>query len=335
MRREKSTGFTLVELLVVIAIIGVLVGLLLPAVQAAREASRRSQCGNNLRQLALSVLNYESALGHLPPSCLVDLGPTPSLLNSEPWSVFGRILPYMEQENLRRLVNLERNWNDQPATSNVRISVFQCPSEPRIDEVRAEVPGGPVLYPNNYGFNLGTWFVFDPKPNTGGNGVFYPNSNLPLARVTDGTSNTLLGAEVKAWQPYSRNGVPPSTDIPATIEQAVAAVAAGADFQEGGHTEWPDGRAHHSGFTAVMTPNTLVPYQVNGSTVDTDYNSWREGQSGVNGQPTYAVVTSRSHHAGQVQVTMVDGSVQTVADQIDLLVWRAMVTREGGETLKQ
>lgn len=95
--RSHRQAFTLVELLVVIAIIGVLIALLLPAIQAARESARRSQCGNNLRQLALSILNFESAQRHLPPSATVDLSPTASAANSEPWSVFGRILPFMEK----------------------------------------------------------------------------------------------------------------------------------------------------------------------------------------------------------------------------------------------
>jgi type II secretory pathway pseudopilin PulG len=316
---------------VVIAIIGVLVALLLPAIQAARESARRSQCSNNIKQLALSVLNFESAMRHLPPSASVDLSPTATGSNAEPWSVLGRILPYLEEENLRRLVNLESEWNVQPATSNVRISSFQCPSDPRINDVRSETPGGPVLYPNSYAFNLGTWFVFDPATGKGGDGAFYPNSNLPIARFTDGTSNTLLIAEVKAWQPYTRSSGPPSTNIPNTVAEASAVVASGSVYRDSGHTEWPDGRAHHTGFTAVMTPNTVVPHQESGTVVDADYNSWQEGRDGPAGKPTYAIVTSRSHHSGHVQVAHVDGSVQQIDNTIDLKVWRALATRAAGD----
>jgi prepilin-type processing-associated H-X9-DG protein len=179
---------------------------------------------------------------------------------------------------------------------------------------------------------MGTWLVFDPVRNEGGDGAFFPNSNLPLAQFVDGTSNTLLAAEVKAWQPYTRNGAPPSTTIPATVADAQAAVASGAEYKDTGHTEWPDGRVHHTGFTTAMTPNTVVPHTAGGAMVDADYNSWQEGKNGGAGQPTYAIVTSRSHHTGQVQVAMVDGSVQTVNDQIDPRVWRGMSTRDGGET---
>src|SRR5690554_5890786 len=102
----RSNGFTLVELLVVIAIIGVLVALLLPAIQAAREAARRSQCSNNLKQLGLGVLNYEQAQSHLPPSAVVDLSAT-STPNNGSWGVHGRILGYLEQGSIEATVDIE------------------------------------------------------------------------------------------------------------------------------------------------------------------------------------------------------------------------------------
>ncbi len=329
-KQVAQEGFTLVELLVVIAIIGVLVALLLPAVQAAREAARRSQCLNNLRQLGLGVMNYESAFQHLPPSALVDLG-VATTGNNGSWGVHGRILDYLEQGNLKGLVDLESGWDYQQAISGVRIDLFQCPSDSGSQELRDPGKGKAQLYPTNYGFNLGTWFVFDPKTRQGGDGTFYPNSNLTLARFTDGTSNTMLCAEVKAWTPYTRNGGPATNKIPNTIEAAAAAVASGAQEKTTGHTEWPDGRVHHTGFTATMTPNTRVPFtNAQGEEVDADYNSWQEGKNGNAGNPTYAIVTSRSFHPGLVQAALVDGSVQTINDGIDLTVWRALATRDGG-----
>lgn len=329
--KGRSQGFTLVELLVVIAIIGVLIALLLPAVQSAREAARRSQCQNNLKQLGLAILNYESSKQHLPPSAEVDLSVT-STANNESWGVHGRILSYIEQGNLRGLVDLELGWDAQPAINNVRIWSFQCPSDPFSEESRTFSDGRPTLWPTNYGFNMGTWFVFDPTTSEGGDGVFYPNSNLRLAQVADGTSNTLLCAEVKAWTPYTRNGGPATTEIADTVEEATAVVESGSQEKLTGHTEWPDGRVHHTGITATMPPNTFVPYTTSsGERVDADFNSWQEGKNGSEGSPTYAMITSRSFHPSQVNVGFVDGSVHSISDDIDLTVWRAMATRDGGE----
>jgi prepilin-type processing-associated H-X9-DG protein len=239
----------------------------------------------------------------------------------------------MEQQSLRNLVKLDQLWDFQTAINGLRIEAFQCPSDARAAEVRDPGGGKVLLYATNYGFNMGTWFVYDPAANTGGDGAFYPNSHLPLAQFTDGTANTLLTAEVKAWTAYNRNGGPASTEIPATVAAAAAQVASGADPKDTAHTEWPDGRVHHTGVTAAMTPNTYVPFTLGGVEVDGDYNSWQEGKNGANGRPTYAIITSRSHHAGQVQVAMVDGSVQTVDDSVALAVWRAMATRAGDETV--
>lgn len=334
MPSRRPTAFTLVELLVVIAIIGVLVALLLPAIQAAREAARRSQCSNNLKQLGLGVLNYESSLKHLPPSANVDLSIT-ATANNGSWGVHGRILEYLEQGNVRANVDIEKAWDTQMAISGVQIPVFQCPTDSKAQEVRDPGGGKALLYSTNYGFNFGPWFVFNPQTNVGGPGAFFPNSNLKLSTFADGTSNTLLAAEVRSWTPYKRNGSgpPDPNDPPDTIEEAQAAVAAGSETKDTGHTEWPDGRVHHTGFTTTLTPNTFVPFQLNGETVDSDYNSWQEGKDGANGRPTYAMITSRSFHPGIVQVAMVDGSVQRINEDVDLVVWRAMSTRDGGETV--
>lgn len=330
---RRRGAFTLVELLVVIAIIGILVALLLPAVQAAREAARRSQCKNNLKQLGIAALNYESGLKHLPPSALVDLTVT-STDNNGSWGVHGRLLEYIEQAQLHDLIDVEVAWDAQQAIHDVRIDVFQCPSDPKARESRVFTDGKPTLWPTNYGFNFGTWYVFDPSTRKGGNGVFYPNSNLKLSRITDGTSNTLLAAEVKAWTHYTRNGGPASTDIPNDQAAAIAAVNSGDQQKNTGHTEWPDGRVHHTGFTATLVPNSYVPFEYNGTEVDGDFNSWQEGKNGSAGSATYAMITSRSEHPGGVQVAMVDGSVQTVNEDINVDVWRSMATRAGGETLQ-
>ena len=328
------SGFTLVELLVVIAIIAMLVALMLPAVQAAREAARRTQCKNNLRQLALATLNYESARGHLPPSAEVNLSVT-STANNGSWGVHGRVLPYLEEASLYSQVNLDDAWDYQLAIDGLQIPVYQCPSDSGAEQMRDPGKERARLFATTYGFNFGTWFVFDPETRRGGDGLFYPNSKMKLAKVTDGTSKTLLAAEVKAWQPYMRNGGPTSQSIPSTPEEAAAIVASGAQFKNTGHTEWPDGRVHHTGFTAAMTPNSFVPYDAGEEVgiVDADYNSWQEGKNGSAGSPSFAIITSRSYHENMVEVAMLDGSVRNVSDSIELPVWRAAATRRGREVV--
>ncbi len=331
---KRATGFTLVELLVVIAIIGILVALLLPAIQAAREAARRSQCKNNLKQLGLAVLNYESSKKCLPPSVIINQS-TMTGANNGAWGVHGHILSYLEEESLSNLVNINVAWDNQQAISGLRIPVYSCPSDGPAAEVRDPGAGKALLFATTYAFNMGTWFVYDPATNKGGDGVFYPNSHLKIAKVSDGTSKTLLAAEVKAWTHYTRNGGSPSTTPPATADAAATIVASGSEYKNTGHTEWPDGRVHHSGFTATMPPNTFVKYVNGGETLDADYNSWQEGKDWPGGSPTYAIITSRSFHSGGVNVTHVDGSIQTVNDDIDLFVWRAKATRAGGETISE
>lgn len=330
MLRQYRSGFTLVELLVVIAIIGILIALLLPAVQAAREAARRTQCGNNLRQLAIATHNYHDTLKRLPPSTIVDLS-IDSTGNNSAWGVHGRILHFLEQGNLYNQVDIGQAWDFQQAIHKLKIPVFGCPSDPGSIRERDPGKGKVTLFPTSYGFNLGTWFVYDPETNQGGDGVFFPNSFLRMSSVHDGLSNTLLCSEVLGWTAYTRNGGPSQTIIPNTIDEAIAVVNSGAQFKNTGHTEWPDGRVHHTGFTATMKPNTFVPYQQGDRVFDTDFNSWQEGKNGNAGLKTYAMITSRSHHPTIVQAAFCDGSIQVVSENIDLTTWRAFATRNGGE----
>jgi hypothetical protein len=154
-----------------------------------------------------------------------------------------------------------------------------------------------------------------------------------MADFVDGTSHTLLAAEVKAWQPYMRNGGPSTTERPDDESAAAAVAASGARFKNTGHTEWPDGRVHHTGFTATLTPNSFVPLTVDGELLDVDYNSWQEGKHGMAGHPTFAIITSRSYHPGVVHTAFVDGSIQSIQETVDLDLWRGLATRHGGEVV--
>ncbi|WP_146394432.1 DUF1559 domain-containing protein [Planctomycetes bacterium CA13] len=329
----SKKGFTLVELLVVIAIIGVLVGLLLPAVQAAREAARRLQCSNRLKQIALACHNYQSVFKKFPPSAILDLDNT-NTGNNGSWGVHGRILPFLEQGNVYEGVDLSIAWDFQESIDGLKIPTYSCPSDPGSDQARTFSDDRPTLYPTTYGFNFGRWFVYDPTTTKGGDGMFYPNSFLSFRDCLDGTTNTLLVAEVKAWTPYQRNGGPSSTVLPTTQAEAETIVASGAQFKNTGHTEWPDGRVHHTGFTVTMPPNAKVRFTNSGQEYEQmDFNSWQEGKNGRLGSQSYAMITSRSYHVGLVQVAMVDGSVQTITESINRDTWHALGTRAGREVV--
>ena len=318
----RRHAFTLVELLVVIAIIGILVALLLPAVQAAREAARRMSCGNNLKQMSLALHNYHDTYKAFPPSAFLPNGAT-----ADSFSAQARLLSFLEQENLQNLIDWNVSYAAQPAVAKQRIATYICPSD--IGD-RERVTSSLTHYPLSYGINMGTWFVYDPTSRTGGDGIASPNGRINFASVTDGTSNTLAFAEFKSWNPYLRDAGNPAglgVGIPATPADVVAF---GGNFKPNtGHTEWVDGRAHQTGFTGTFPPNTKFIFTNGGQDYDVDFNSSREGKT--TNITTYAVVTSRSYHPGGAQVALVDGSVRFASETADLTVWRGYATRDRGE----
>ncbi|OYV81635.1 MAG: prepilin-type cleavage/methylation domain-containing protein, partial [Planctomycetia bacterium 21-64-5] len=183
----RSRGFTLVELLVVIAIIGVLIALLLPAVQAAREAARRTQCNNNLGQLALAVANYESAFRSLPPGVLDASGPIQSVAQGHHISWLAHILPQVEQRNAYKLLDFSASAY-APANLPVRnwqANVFICPSD-------GGGPFGPGPGTSNY---AGCHHDVEAPIDADNHGVLFLNSHVRLRDITDGTSQTILTGE--------------------------------------------------------------------------------------------------------------------------------------------
>jgi prepilin-type N-terminal cleavage/methylation domain-containing protein/prepilin-type processing-associated H-X9-DG protein len=336
-------GFTLVELLVVIAIIAVLIGLLLPAIQMAREAARRGQCMNNLKQLGLAVHNYELTLQGLPPSAIIWQGPGNTVLTSF-LGGFTRILPFIEQGNVFGQVDLESlytNTDQLAASNNVTFSLLLCPSDGNQDPIQNSTFG--LIGGNNYGFSLGDWYVWLGF-NTGKSGgpptrsAIGVNLSRRWADFTDGTSNTLLMSEVKNYQPYIRdcgqlanitdpNNIPPPDANPLTIVPEY--MGSGCTVLNNAHTQWAEVAVHHIGFTTAWPPNKVTPGGPGFQYPDIDINSERERLGG----PTFAAITSRSYHPGGVNSLMADGSVRFIANSINGLVWRSLGTVAGAEVI--
>ena len=319
---SRRLGFTLIELLVVIAIIAILIALLLPAVQQAREAARRTQCKNNLKQMGLALHNYHDVYRVFPPGGTYRAGAT----NPAGWSLQARVLPFIEQANLTGLIDFSYGYGLQPQVTQTRVSVFLCPSEVR-DEVY--VDGALNYWPCNYAANYGSWMVWNPATNQFGSGAFGPNARTSMRDFTDGTSNTLAMSEVKASQYYLRDSGPSTVVNPPIDPSAIAAL--GGTLKSSGHNEWVDGRSNQTAFTTTFTPNTKVPYDDGGTIRDVDWVNVREGNSATD--TTYATMTSRSYHTGIVQSLLMDGSVRSISENLDLTVWRGLGTRGGGEII--
>jgi prepilin-type processing-associated H-X9-DG protein len=292
----------LVELLVVIAIIGVLVALLLPAVQAAREAARRMSCQNNLKQLALAMHNHHDAFLALPAT----MGEHGCCWGT--WQV--SVLPYVEQKNIsEKYVNWGGDdgsgprYGAAPNTTNVtnhRFKAFSCPSDTNNTPISK-------MTNHNYAVNHG---------NTGGaqqatlNGVKFGQAPFAratvgkkigkrLAQVTDGTSQTIMAAEVRQGQ--------------------------GGDLR--GFTWWGDAAS----FTAYLPPNSSQPDVI----YTPGYCKATPQNPPCTGTPTAtnpSMFASRSKHPGGVQLAMCDGSVRFMQNQVLINTWRALSTSEGSET---
>jgi prepilin-type N-terminal cleavage/methylation domain-containing protein/prepilin-type processing-associated H-X9-DG protein len=334
-------GFTLIELLVVIAIIALLIALLLPAVQAAREAARRIQCTNNLKQIGLAMHNYESAIEGFPPSmCSAGYANTVTWING--WSAMARILPYSEQGNLYNTANFALWKEDVQNTTTIMqtVGLLICPSE---IQPQVSTHGYGLSGVTNYGVNQGDWFVWGGFNGPQNRNAFGMNRSRRIAEFTDGTSQTLMAAEVKAYQPASNCEFTtlPSVNNPNNIPSPYANPFQVAPEYDNGvcitenqfefHTEWSDGNAHAAGFTTAWPPNKkIVP--PSGSLyagMDLDLN----GRNEEDGGPTFSAVNARSYHPGGVNALLADGSVRFVKSTVDGMIWRALGTVAGAEVI--
>ncbi|MEC8432216.1 MAG: DUF1559 domain-containing protein, partial [Planctomycetota bacterium] len=174
--QTPRSGFSLVELLVVLAILGILLALLLPAIQAAREAARITVCRNNLKQVGLAVHLYHNVHSVFPPTfCLRGTGG-----REDSWSVHGRLLPYLEQNQAYERVDLDFDWHHQvdSGVPAMRLPIYLCPSDPH-PQVRYK-NDRPYVHPITYGFNMGTWLIYDPARQRYGDGVFRVNRSTRI-----------------------------------------------------------------------------------------------------------------------------------------------------------
>jgi prepilin-type N-terminal cleavage/methylation domain-containing protein len=309
----RKRGFTLIELLVVIAIIAILIGLLLPAVQKVREAAARSQCSNNAKQLMLAAHNYHDANQTLPPG-----------RNNREISTHAFLLPFIEQDNIHRLVDFTQSWNhaNNAVARDSKVKTFLCPSDPN----SSNVPAGWAA--NNYRTNQGNWILHGQPSTSPGNsnyglappnGPFVPTLTVKLTDITDGTSNTAgisehpLG-DFNQGRSTREDTFQPGT-YPNTQDEAVAQCAAidplNLSFQGVSDVGAPWLRGYHS---------TTTYFHVSGP-----------GTRSCMYPPGRISTTAKSGHTNGVMVAMCDGSIRFVSNSISLASWRAMGSRNLGE----
>ena len=356
----KRSGFTLIELLVVIAIIAVLIALLLPAVQQAREAARRSQCKNNLKQIGLGLHNYLETFGQFPPGRM-----TPSRGDSigiPCWyghvSPLYHILPYIDLANVYNQIDHNETrvraagpvCNKNDFVKTLALPVFMCPSDPRhtpgnnTNSYRANF-GSSVYAGRHFGSGIAVDPVYTPRAAAALDGVmggaFGDNGGVKIGHFTDGTSNTAMYAErmigsvdtgtISLGNFMHRNGGSPLvTGSSPTNDTAsvIAACAAGdatvaANYrQDFGWTSGDDPAWYYSSFQHGAYNHVQTP---NYFRPDCGVGSIPDDESDV------AIMTARSLHTGGAHTALADGSVKFVSNSIDLGVWRAAGTRAGGE----
>ena len=341
---RRRLGFTLVELLVVIAIIGILIALLLPAVQAAREAARRSQCINNLKQIGLALLNYEDTFKSMPPG--VVYGNPGDLQNPKPDPPYHhtwltKILPFMEQQSLYDQMNTVLPVWDTAANAPVafarqKVNSLLCPSDAGDLEPNthwnmaitcyAACEGGYGFYntyvPSSTNAIVARW---PEMLNQETAGIFAPTYTCKMANITDGTSNTVMVAEVYSGGYSLSPGVSSSYftnggGVPRRTNLVFRAAFVGAPCPEGGtHTA---GWFSHPDGTAVSSWFKTNPYMMGPTFM---------GRDGINTDKYGA----HSLHPGIVNAVLADGSTHSVSETVDWGIWCKLGGRTDGQTVPE
>ncbi|WP_153558713.1 DUF1559 family PulG-like putative transporter [Roseimaritima sediminicola] len=337
------TGFTLVELLVVIAIIGVLVGLLLPAVQAAREAARRMQCSNNLKQLGLAMHNFHDTRGEFPENY--------TKVGASAWhatSANFHVLPYIEQNNLYEqgqsrlrddsLTEAQRWSFFYNTIFNTEIPGFLCPSSPEAPQ-RGSHPNGWDGPGTNYGWSTGSRTETVWAGNRFNGMISYQNPRK-MADVTDGLSQTLLASELLSGSGatgssgrypydvfYSSNGpfnAVVDKDFPTKAELDAIGIAArdsASGVRSNNGTMWGWYAAGQSTLTTAAPPNWEYP-TTGGDCCPGGAHDWGVG-----------IFPPRSMHPGGVNAVLGDGSVRFITETVNLLTFQRLGNRRDGEPL--
>ena len=359
--RSKRTGFTLIELLVVIAIIGVLVALLLPAVQQAREAARRTQCRNNLKQIGLAMHNYLDSFSQFPPG---RMAPSRGQAVGMPcWyghvSPLYHILPYIDQANIYNQLNQSETrvrMGSPLCTRNafvrtVALPAFMCPSDPRhssgnnTNSYRANF-GAHVYAGRRFGSDINVDPVYTPRAAAALDGAlggsFGDNGGIKMSQFTDGTSNTIMyseriiGTAAAAanlgnymFRSGGSNLVTASSPTNDTASVVAACATGDATDPNNYRTDW--------GWTSGDDPAWYYSSFQQGAYNHVQTPNFPRPDCGCGSIPddehVVAIITARSYHTGGVHSLLADGSVRFVSNSIDLGVWQAAGTRAGGETL--
>jgi len=351
---RRPRGFTLIELLVVIAIIAVLIALLLPAVQQAREAARRTQCKNNLKQIGLSLHNYESTHTVLP--AFYSFGAA----NSGSFSVQAQLLPYMDQASLHSLIDfgLKPQIGCCPGDVNpplvpvakTKLSVFRCPSDPGPDliSVKSGTTGGATgstfqYATTNYHVNAGTAVgkLYDTRLPS--DGIAWTNAKVRFSDITDGMSNTaafsesLIGLASQVVSAPTTNQERRRTYINVACVWASSTVPPATAGLANGYMAPADPSLFEAMTVAISRgwAGQRGAGWIHGREYWTAYNHYHSPNSNIPDMGTCGngIFGARSEHVGGVHVLLSDGSVRFMSENMDLGTWRAIGTRSGAEVI--